>query len=101
MSKIIRFQDWDCTLKQSKYNNNNRIALELFDTQDGSPVAVATVNLSDEPLGENEVIIKNYSENEGMVTALIEAGIIGEVKRVISNGWVKFHVCDLLISKSK
>lgn len=40
------------------------------------PVAMVTVNLPDEPCGEGEAYIKNYSENEGMVLALHELGVI-------------------------
>ena len=68
----VRFKQWDCIIGKGKYGNG-RIALQLIDANDGSMVAVATVNLPDVELNPGEIIIKNYSENEGMLNTLYEA----------------------------
>lgn len=75
---------------------NGRTALELIDSTDGEPVMVATVNVPDIPLEENEVIIKDYSENEGVLDCLIKEGIVSKPKRHISTGFVLCPVVDLL-----
>lgn len=76
---------------------NGRTAIELMDAEDGEPVMVATINLPEAPLTENEIIIKNYSENEGVLQFLQENGIVGPSKRWIPTGWVTVPVVDLLI----
>jgi hypothetical protein len=94
----IKFKNWDCILVQTKYGNNDRIALILEDANGGaSPIATATINLINQPLEANEVIIKDYSENEGMYNTLLKAGVIGEVKRRVPSGWVEGLVCDYLL----
>jgi hypothetical protein len=55
----------------------------------------ATVNLPDEVLGEDEVIIKNYSENEGCLPFLISNGVVSPVERWVGHGMA---VVKLLIS---
>jgi acetolactate synthase-1/2/3 large subunit len=56
-----------------------------------------TVNIEGYDYGENEVTIKNYSENEGILEVLIENGIVSEPKGYVDNGYVTVPVCDLLI----
>lgn len=90
----VRFKDWDCELVKAQYGNG-RTALQLIDAQDGEPVATATVNLPGEPLGSGEVFIKDYAENEGMVAALAEAGIVEPTDRVVVSGFVTVPVCRL------
>ena len=76
--------------------DSNRHVLELLDVDDGCPVMVATVNLPAVSLGESEVIIKNYSENEGVLEFLQENEIVGPVKREVQTGWVTCPIVDLL-----
>jgi len=91
--KTIRFKDWDCVVEKGKYGNG-RPALILNDSRTGKQVAVATVNLPDVEADRNEVFIKDYSENEGMLRALVDARVVmslcdsirvgfGEVQRAV------------------
>ena len=57
------------------------------------PVAVATLNVNGLEL--DEVAIKNYSENEGVYDALLEAGVIFPKHRELSTGYVTVPVCKL------
>lgn len=70
----ITFNGYECELQFAKYGNGNT-AIQLIDKEDGSPVAVATVNGEDIP-PSGVVGIKNWSENFGMVNALIKANVI-------------------------
>ena len=76
---------------------NGRTAIELKDAEDGMPVMVVTVNMDNAPLFGDEIIIKNYSENEGVLQFLQANGIVGPAKRWIASGWVTCPVVDLLI----
>lgn len=75
---------------------NGRPALELVDASDYEPVCVATINLPDVPLGEHETIIKDYSENEGVLNFLQTNGIVGPVKRWVRTGFVECPIVDIL-----
>ena len=49
----------------------------LVDAEDGQLVAIATVNMVDFECKDDEVFIKDYSENDGiMVQILINHGVI-------------------------
>lgn len=95
--KTIQFKKWNCVLKLGKYDNNDRTAIQLINARDGSPVAVATVNIPDAPLEKDEVIIKNYSENEGMLDALVNAGIVQQTGKKVQSGFVDCDICKLLV----
>jgi hypothetical protein len=87
------FNDWNCVVVKRSYPNG-RLALQLIDEDDGSPVAVATVNIPDVPLGDNQVIIKDWSENEGIYDALYEAGIVSKVLDTAPTGFVYGLICN-------
>jgi Domain of unknown function (DUF4313) len=92
----FKFGQYQLVPQFGQYRNNNRISITLLDAEDGIPFAVATVNLPDEPLEENEIAIKNHSENEGILWALQEAGIVGQVKREVQSGFVRIPIVELL-----
>lgn len=79
----------------SSYSNNRRHALFLVDHYDFEPIATATINISDYPLENDEVFVKNYSENEGMLTFLIQQKIVSD-PIPIKNGYVTLYKCKLL-----
>lgn len=68
----VWFKNWRCTTVWGFYGNG-RIGLRLV--EDGLPVATATVNTAID-VGLDQIIVKEYGENEGLIEALIEAGVI-------------------------
>ena len=93
--QTVTFHNWTCNVERTKYYDGN-IALQLIDAEDGAPVAMATVNLPDAPLEPNHVYIKNWSENEGVLAALVEAGIVRDTGIYMATGIVLANVCELL-----
>jgi hypothetical protein len=83
-TKTVRFQDLDCVVELRGYANG-RPALVL--THEGEQVAVATLNMPEIPLGPDRVIIKDYSENAGMMRALVEGGIITDTNVKAAGGF--------------
>lgn len=75
--------------------SNGRPALELLDAEDDLPFAVATVNLPDVLLGDNEVLVKDYSENEGMLDFLTHNSIVYPTARGVQSQHVWFPLCIL------
>ncbi|MDB5144211.1 MAG: hypothetical protein JWQ66_2924 [Mucilaginibacter sp.] len=86
----VTFRQFDCTIEKLQYHNG-RIALRLMGTGEiyGEPVATATVNIADDDTQPDEVVIKDYSENEGMYQTLLNAGIITPAHRYTSSGWIE------------
>jgi hypothetical protein len=92
----VIYKDWKCTISFAKYSND-RIAIQLFDVEDGQPIATASVNLPDEPMAADEVAIKDYSENEGMFNVLRQADVISDPVRFASSGFIThIPICKLL-----
>jgi hypothetical protein len=88
----VRFKDFNCTVQKGRYSNG-RVALSLVDEE--GPVATATVNLPSVDLGNNEVLIKSYAENSGLLEALTEVGIVKPTGKTIRSGFVEVPVCEL------
>jgi hypothetical protein len=74
---------------------NGRVSISLFDTEDGCPYAIASVNLPDVLLADNEVLIKDYSENEGILDFLLENKIVSRTENGVQSGFVWIPVCTL------
>jgi hypothetical protein len=70
----VRFCDLECDIQVHSYNSTGAPALQLMNPEVG-PVATATVNLPDVALEADEVLIKDYSENQGIAKAFEDAGI--------------------------
>ena len=89
---MVEFAGFKCEVQVEKYQSGYK-AIRLIDQEDGQSVVIATVNL--EELDSDEVAIKNYSENEGVYDALLEAGVITPKHREVSTGYVTVPVCKL------
>lgn len=90
----VRFKQWDCIVRKRQYDNG-RPALQLIDAEDGSPIATATVNLPDLPAEPNQVFVKDWSENEGMLNALVAAGVVKPTGQTVRSRFVEVPVCEL------
>jgi len=107
MSKIIRFKDWDCTVLKSTYRQNGAIALQLVaantdhnkseDTFAGEAIATATVCLPEQPLSEGETLIAGSSANEGMLEALVNAGIVEDLGVTVPYGYLIANLVKVLL----
>ena len=61
------------------------------------PWTTATVNING--LSGDEVAIKNYSENEGILDLLIGLGVIEPPHRRVASGFVMIDICNMNRSK--
>lgn len=68
-------------------------AIQLVD-ETGIPYTVATVAIS-EHLDMNEVAIKNYSENEGMLDWMMKEKLVGAPIRHVNSGFVTIPICPI------
>ena len=90
----MRYREWDCILQKGRYIDNS-IAILLVDAHDGEPITKATVAIDGANLRENQITVKDYSENEGMLDALIGIGLVTGVERRVQSGWVSVPVCNI------
>ena len=78
---------------QSRNYPSGNVRIDLIDAIDHCPYMSVTVNI--EGLDENEVAIKNYSENEGILDVLVDEGIVKPPHRHVKSGFVLIPICEL------
>jgi len=95
---IIKFRDWSCMVQVGKYPKGGHTFLHLLDSEDGSPICTASVNVPEVNLDKGQIIIKDYSENEGVYQSLVDAGVISETWMPWPLGWVEGKITDIVHS---
>lgn len=95
----VRFGGYTCNAYRTTYPEGDATAIYLDDVRDGAAVATATVNVpeANPRLGIGAVLIKDYSENEGMMAALEEAGIAADTGKTIPTGFTHARIARLLL----
>ena len=89
----VKFKKWDCVIKLGKYSNNG-LAIQLVN--EIGVIAVASVNLPQYLLTKNQVFIKDWSENEGMLKALVDVGIVKDTGKTKPTGRVVANLCEYI-----
>ena len=94
--KVVKFLGEELTPVMSRYANGQN-SIRLVDS-DGMPFMTASVAIDHElvQLEDDEVIIKNYSENEGILEALVDAGVIENPHRGFTYHFVTMFVARLV-----
>jgi hypothetical protein len=94
-----RFCDETAAVIRKGQYHDGSIALRVFD-QFGEPLTTATVCMSayDQTPHEGCVFIKEHGENEGVLAALQDAGVVGPTLRTLDAAMVDdyAHECRLL-----
>ena len=93
MSVKFMFNGREFIIYPAKYSNNNNLAL-LFrreEDDESDDYGVISVNTA-LTLPNNMAAIKDYSENEGILKALIEQDIVEKATSYISSGYVDIPV---------
>jgi len=96
----VLFKSWLCRVVPTRYTNTGSLALMLKEVDTGEPIATATINMIDDDAQQQinnssacpqdiPVYIKDYSENQGMLIALQEAGIVSDVIGYFESGYVR------------
>jgi hypothetical protein len=96
--RIVFFAGEHCTIEWAKYDNG-RVAIQLWCSE--GPMARATVNVPEYEPDFDEVLVKDYSENEGMLKALIDSGIVKDTGKRVHTGYVTLPVCKLLVQPGR
>ena len=98
IAEKVKFKGWVCDVVLSTYAVDQSNALLLLDSDTSERIATATVNLSGYGVNlKGDLIpIKNYSENEGMLQTLLDAGVIGDPIRTVHTGHTEIPIVKLL-----
>lgn len=83
--RLVKYKYWTCVVSLRKYSNG-RIAIILNDAENGEAVAVASVNLVQELMTEDQVALDEPNV-PNITEALIEAGIVTKPVRYASSGF--------------
>lgn len=89
-----KFIKGEVELQLGKYQNGS-VAIQAFSLY-GEPEFKATVALDEIPQ-KGHVFLKGWSENEGIPTALVKAGIVELTSRKIPTGYCEAEEAKLLI----
>lgn len=93
--KTTWLDEKNVSLRFDRYRNG-RTCLSLV-SEYGEPLMVATVNLPDVAVPKDCVLIKDYSENEGLLKVLIDNKIVSDTSIRIPSGFVSIPMCKLLV----
>jgi hypothetical protein len=88
MDTIVEFAGFTCHVMLETYARGGT-CIRLVDTSDQGPVATASSWIPG--LQPDEVAIKDYSENQGMLDTLVFAGIVNPPHRMLDG----FPICRL------
>ena len=93
----IRFMQQVLEVALTRYAAAPQTAIILYHQATGEQWCVASVCLSQYRQAADEVYVKNWSENEGLLDALVAGGIVENTGRVLPTGFVQANVCRLLV----
>lgn len=94
----VSFAGIECKVFRTTYCKGGATALYLDDAETGQPVATATVNVpgASDALDPEEVLVKDYAENEGILKALVDAGIVEDTGRTVPVGYAAARVARIV-----
>lgn len=81
-------------VRKQMYRDGN-VSLEAFDLEDGSPWGTLTVNIPETNINPNHVWIKDWSENAGVLDALIKSGLVKSLDITQPCGHCEAHLVEL------
>ena len=92
--KAMRYKDWDCNVQVTRYTNG-QAALVLVDRENGELIAKASTCCNID-LKKDETAIKVWTENEGMLEALVSAGVVEDTGARVECGWSEAPIVKIL-----
>lgn len=85
----------DAVVRFKRYGDGS-LAL-VIESLTGERLCVATTAVEGAYVPPGLVLIKDYSENEGVLEALVKAGIVEEPTDAVASGFAMIPVCKLLV----
>jgi hypothetical protein len=82
------------SIEKMHYADGN-VCLAARDPNDGSPYGTLSVNIPETNINDNHVWIKDWSENEGVLNALVESGLVRDLGITQPCGFMNAHLVEL------
>jgi len=92
--KKFKFREQEVTIEIKEYQNNHRKAILLKDSE-GMPYTTATMNVDVNDVPKDFVVIKDYSENQGVYKFLVNNNVIMPVNRSYPLAFSEAPICLL------
>lgn len=95
----VEFAGLRCQIIKTTYAYADATAVLLVDAADGSPVTTASVNVagvSEHLNSQKQFVLKSYSENEGLLEALQDTGVVEDTGRRVQTDFVECPVVRLI-----
>lgn len=93
----ISFRGREFTIFFGEYQSNKKTAMVLQDETDPDEQYILSVNLVDAVLRPDQMNVKTWGENAGLLEKLQGAGILSESLAEIPTGYVKSPLVNILI----
>ncbi len=93
--RTVQWYGQECEVQFSKYCASDRLAL-LFQPP-GEPPHIVSVNLTQEPMTQNEMAVKTWDDDGEGLGIAIAAGILRPPHRFVQSGFVQVPICKLLV----
>jgi transcription elongation factor GreA-like protein len=100
---VIRFRNKRWLIYHDTYVNGQN-AIILIEVANKNNKYEISVCVSNEIIDYNEIAIKNYRENMGIIKILQDALILDDSTRIVRGTFVETHICRILdtcLPKSK
>ena len=94
----VKFKHWNCLVQKAEYENGRLALILIGDNNRQETITVATVNLPNKPIADGYVFVKDYSENEGILDALVAGNVVRDTGITVPMGspWVKATLCEYI-----
>ena len=94
--KLFDNTEYRVHFKVSRYGINNRLKIDLYDGIQGA-VLTLTVNLPERSLMPDEIFVKDYAENKGVIDQLVNLGVVSKpLETIYLYDKLPVHKCKLL-----
>ena len=102
----VMWHGWTCEVVFNRYANGDRLAISLVGSEErtgddppfpGESVMRVTTNATEVELAPDEVLVKTWSENDGILEVMEEAGILQYTGRDVALGYAIASVCRVLV----
>lgn len=94
-NRFSRSAATECVTEFDRYRNG-QLNLQLYTKETAEPWLTASVAVAGEDLPEGCMFVKDYSENQGVVSMLFNAGVIeAEPVKTVRSGFVEISAYRL------
>jgi sulfate adenylyltransferase subunit 1 (EFTu-like GTPase family) len=92
---VFPYKGTDLVVSLGNYESGRK-AIMLYDAFSGEAHSCPTADVNGLDIKfNNEVLVKDYSENEGMLKFLIENNIVTWTGRTVASGFIELYICTL------